>query len=231
MIVKIKRQEAFHTQPYWQSFSYDGERTISVAALLDDLNDREELLDVEGMPARKIRWACSCMQGVCGACSMIINGTPALACKTFLRDLPTDELRLEPLTKFPTACDLIVDRDVIEEGLQRARLYIGEWEQPEQKESEFLYTAAKCLKCGLCLEVCPNYGKGERFLGGLFANQARLTLSQSRERKAELLGEYRAHFAAGCSKALSCQKVCPVGISTLSSMLKLNRLRMPKSKK
>ena len=39
---------------------------------------------------------------------------------------------------------------------------------------------------------------------------------------AYFIAEYKKHFGAGCSKALSCQKVCPIGIETLTSILKMN---------
>ena len=56
-----------------------------------------------------------------------------------------------------------------------------------------------------------------------FANESYLITSQSADEGPELVKEYKAHFGAGCSKALSCQTVCPVGIETLTSILKMNR--------
>ena len=67
--------------------------------------------------------------------------------------------------------------------------------------------------------------RGEHFFGALFANNVYLIHSQSGNRKKDLKKKYDANFAAGCSKSLSCEKVCPAGISTLSSMLKMNRNR------
>ena len=86
-----------------------------------------------------------------------------------------------------------------------------------------MYAAAKCLKCGLCLEVCPNYNKGELFFGALFANEAALLALQSQDRTELLREAYDKHFAAGCSKALSCVGVCPMEIDTLASMARMNR--------
>ena len=223
MRVKIKRQSDPQSTPYWQTFAYDGTREITVAALLDLLNYADDPIDTEGNPAPRIHWECSCMQKVCGACAMVINGRPSLACNTFLGDILGDELILEPLSKFPVVKDLIVDRRVIEDNLKRARLYLGELDQFDQSLYQQQYTAAKCLKCGLCLEVCPNYPDGESFFGALFANKSFLAQSQSRDRKKELKKQYNTHFFAGCSKALSCESVCPVGISTLSSMLTVSR--------
>lgn len=223
MIIKIKRQKDCKSEPYWQSFQYDGSLDTTVAALLDDLNYIDDLFDLEGNPAPRIRWECSCMQKLCGACAMIINGAPALACNTFLRDLKEGELILEPLTKFPVIADLIVDRSIIEESLKKAEVYQGNFCKSSPKEYAQQYSTAKCLKCGLCLEVCPNYQKGEHFYGALFANNVYLVYSQSKDRKKALKQKYASNFASGCSKALSCEKVCPMGISTLSSMLKMNR--------
>lgn len=225
MIVTVKRQANAQSEPYYQSFVYEGTRDITVAGVLDAINYADDPCDTEGNAAPRIHWDCGCMQKVCGACAMVINGTPALACNTFLKDIKGDRLKLEPLTKFPVVADLVVDRSIIEEGLQQAAMYLGEYGGPDPKEHARQYSAAKCLKCGLCLEVCPNYTRGEKFFGGLFANEAYLLYTQSADRKKELLKEYNSHFASGCSKSLSCQKVCPMEISTLSSMLRMNRAK------
>ena len=73
MIVRIKRQKAPKSSPYWQSFSYNGPEHVTVSAVLDALNYTDDLFDAEGTPAERIRWECSCMQAVCGGCAMIIN--------------------------------------------------------------------------------------------------------------------------------------------------------------
>lgn len=223
MLVKIKRQKSAGEKPYWQSFSYEGSTDKTVAALLDELNYTDDLYDIKGEAAPRILWECSCMQKLCGGCAMVINGTPALACGYFLSSVKGDVLTLEPLSKFPVIADLIVDRSIIEENLRKAKIYTGKYSGANEKEYEHCYSAAKCLKCGLCLEVCPNYSKGENFYGALFANDAFLTKSMSAERGTEIKKEYNKHFAAGCSKSLSCQKICPMEIPTLASILKMNR--------
>lgn len=222
MIVKIKRCAGADSESYWQSFEYEGSPEKTVAALLDELNYTDDLFDIHGNPAPRIQWECSCMQKMCGACAMIINGVPALACSVFLRDLKGDELVLEPLSKFPVVADLIVDRSIIEENLRRAEMYLGEYKGSDKKEYEHSYSVAKCLKCGLCLEVCPNYSRGQNFFGALFANDAYLLNSMSVDRKIIIKKQYNEHFAKGCSKSLSCQKICPIKMPTLSSIMKMN---------
>ena len=224
MIVKIKRRRTPDSESYWQSFLYDGPEHVTVSAVLDALNYTDDLFDTEGNPAARIRWECSCVQAVCGGCAMVINGVPALACNTFVDEVAKkSELVLEPLSKFPVVADLVVDRGIIYENLNHAKAYIESISTGSSKEHEHQYSVAKCLKCGLCLEVCPNYFSGEKFFGAVFANESYLIASQSAEKPAQLVKEYKTHFGAGCSKALSCQNVCPVGIETITSIMKMNR--------
>lgn len=223
MIVKIKRQSNFESEAYWQSFRYDGPEHVTVSAVLDALNYTDDLFDVDGKPATRIRWECSCMQAVCGGCAMVINGVPALACATFADQVKGEELVLEPLSKFPVVADLIVDRSMIYENLIKAKAYLENIAENGKRRNEQQYSVAKCLKCGLCLEVCPNYHPGAAFFGAVFANESYLISSQSENASGNIVKEYKEHFGAGCSKALSCQVVCPAGIETLTSIMRMNR--------
>lgn len=223
MIVRIKRQRNFESEPYWQSFRYDGPEHVTVSAVLDALNYTDDLFDIDGKPAAQIRWECSCMQAVCGGCAMVINGVPALACATFADEVKGKELVLEPLSKFPVVSDLMVDRSVIYENLISAKAYLDSLAENDQHQHKQQYSVAKCLKCGLCLEVCPNYRPGGSFFGAVLANESYLIASQSTDKKTQIVQSYKDHFGAGCSKALSCQSVCPVGIETITSILRMNR--------
>jgi succinate dehydrogenase / fumarate reductase iron-sulfur subunit len=223
MIVKIKRQSSPSSPFYWQSFEYNGEKHVSVSAVLDALNYTDDLFDINGNSAPRIRWECSCMQAVCGGCAMIINGVPRLACATFLDEIKGKELVLEPLSKFPVISDLVVDRSVIYDNLLKAKAYLENIATNDKKQHKQQYSVAKCLKCGLCLEVCPNYHPGAEFYGAVLANESYLLSSQATDEKPQIIKEYKKHFGAGCSKALSCQTVCPVGIETITSILRMNR--------
>ena len=223
MIVKIKRQATPESEAYWQSFSYDGPKHITVSAVLDALNYTDDLFDIDGNPTSRIRWECSCMQAMCGGCAMIINGVPALACSTFADEVKGDKLVIEPLSKFPVIADLIVDRSIIYENLISAKAYLENFAQSDDSQHEQQYSVAKCLKCGLCLEVCPNYHSGGDFFGAVLANDSYLIASQSNDKKPHIVKEYKNHFGAGCSKTLSCQSVCPMKIETITSIMRMNR--------
>lgn len=154
---------------------------------------------------------------------MVINGVPALACNTFADSVKGKKLVLEPLSKFPVVADLIIDREIIYENLNHAKAYLDDLVTNKEQLRDHQYSVAKCLKCGLCLEVCPNYHPGGSFFGAVFANESYLITSQSANKPTELVKEYKTHFGAGCSKALSCQTICPAGIETITSIMKMNR--------
>lgn len=231
MKVKILRQLSPGQEPYWERFDADVPGETSIAGLLDHLNYHDDIVDETGRKTTRIGWECSCLQGICGSCAMVINGVPALACETLVRELKGNEITIRPLQKYPVIHDLVVDRSVIHENLKQANIYIGEY-QPEPEWSDAKkrqaqlnqYTAAKCLKCGLCLEVCPNYVNGKHFFGAIFANDCYLVSTRNRSKSYEIKKLYGEHFASGCSKALSCMDVCPMHIQTIASMAKLNSI-------
>lgn len=223
MKVKIQRQKAPFLEPYWETFEYDGPEDTSIAGLLDYLNYHDDIVNADGERTSRIGWECSCLQGVCGGCAMVINGRPALACETFLRDLKGKAVTIQPLQKFPTIADLVVDRTSIQENLTQTNMYIEEYNPAAGEDHEHQYAAAKCLKCGLCLEVCPNYVNGKTFFGAVFANDCYLVTARNHEKAREVRTLYAEHFAGACSKSLSCMDVCPMQIPTLASIAKMNR--------
>ncbi len=231
MKVRVLRQVAPFSESYWETFNADVPPETSVAALIDHINYNDDIVDENGKPTTRIGWECSCLQGICGSCAMVINGVPSLACETFVRDLVKDTetgvITIRPLRKFPVIHDLVIDRSVIFENLRKTSMFIGEYKPPEKKKSkssefEHQYAAAKCLKCGLCLEVCPNYTNGDSFYGALFANDCYLVSSRNSEKSTHIKKQYAEHFASSCSKSLSCMDVCPMKIPTIASIAKMN---------
>jgi succinate dehydrogenase / fumarate reductase iron-sulfur subunit len=219
------RQQFPDSAPYWESFEYDGSADNSVAGVLDYINYHDDIVNAEGKGTTRIGWECSCLQGICGACAMVINGKPALACETFVRDLKGKEITIQPLRKFPVIHDLVVDRSSIHDNLKQANVCIGEYQPSADIDHAHQYAAGMCLKCGLCLEVCPNYVNGHTFFGAAFANDCYLVASRNRAADKRIRTAYAQHFGKTCSKSLSCMEVCPMKISTLASMAKLNRMK------
>ena len=169
-VLKVLRRKDCGSEPYFQSFEYvaktDGD---TVATALRDINARNPILDVNGDVAEKIEWECSCLQKKCGACAMIVNGTPRLACDSVLSILSKQKegrenvVTVEPLRKFPKVKDLVVDRSILFENLKTIKAWLESDSSLPDKRRDLAYQASECLQCGCCLEVCPNFYVGGDF--------------------------------------------------------------------
>ena len=224
MKVNILRRKTRDSEPYWESFIYDGPEDNTVAGLLEYINFNDDIVNDKGEKTTRIGWECSCIQGICGACAMIVNDKPVLACESFLKDIEGPEINLRPLSKFPVIHDLVVDRS-IHETLIDNNVFIGEYTPSEDGNFHQDYTAAKCLKCGLCLEVCPKYTDGKSFYGAAFANDCYLVAARNQNKTGEIAEIYNKHFKSECIYDLACEKICPMGIKFTASMKKLNSIK------
>jgi succinate dehydrogenase / fumarate reductase iron-sulfur subunit len=224
-IIKVKRQLSSKSNPYWQSFSFQGDSTLSISDMLDKLNFADDLIDIEGKIAPRIAWECSCQQGVCGACAMVICGTPALACKTKLSIAKKGIIVLEPLSKFPVVRDLCVDRSSISDILVEKQMWLKESAIHNEKFEKLQYVANKCMKCGLCIEVCPNTGLGGKNKGACFAVECFLkkTLDNNNASQKNAKDNFSKLFAFGCSKSFSCEDICPAKIDLKSIICLMNK--------
>ena len=180
-VFKILRRESAEAVPRWQEISFETEdESATVASALRMINESGDYVDAEGSRVKKIIWECSCLQKKCGACAMVINGRPGLACDSFLRDFRKKRggITLEPLRKFPVIADLMVDRSILFENLKQMELWAKETVHLPEKQRETAYDASRCLQCGCCLEICPNFLPGESFFGAAgFVPAARLIAS------------------------------------------------------
>ena len=152
--LQILRRESPEAKPHWETFDYQTEdENANVATALTDLNQHLE---------NPVRWEYSCLQKKCGACAMVINNRPRLACDTPLKECKS-EMKIEPLRKFPVIADLIVDRSILFENLKTMQIWFAE--EAKTNGSEIAYEASRCLQCGCCLEICPNFCTGGEFFG------------------------------------------------------------------
>lgn len=213
-VIRIRRRESREAQPFWQEFVYDGDENASVAAVLLELNERSPLKDRQGKEAGPIAWECSCMVRKCGACAMRINGLPRLACSVFLKDMKAAEVTLEPLSKFPVIRDLVVDRTVIFESLKNLQFWLAGDAYMTDSAHEIRYQSARCLMCGCCLEVCPNFSAPGNFTGAIAPVNAYRLLNEEtdEEQKERVAAVYRKLYYEGCGQSLSCHDICPAGI-------------------
>ena len=162
MKVKIKIDDNY------QIFDNEGDLNISVITLLEKLD-------------WPIEYSCSCLQGICGACAMVINSEPKLACKTFLNEermvIEDNQITIEPLSKFPLIKDLKVDRSILLDAMTACELWLENDSEYNPKDLDFEYEMSLCLMCGCCTEVCPNYKLGD-FVGAPAAVSASKLVNQ-----------------------------------------------------
>ena len=213
ILFEITRQKCASAEPYVQSVTVDTDDT-SVAQALDIINGGELTDD-------PVAWDCSCRQKKCGACAMLINGRPRLACDTRLSEFPGGKIKLAPLRKFPVVRDLMVDRSIIYENLKT----LGSWLEGDagSDTSGSAYDASRCLQCGCCLEVCPNFFAGSDFFGtSALAPASRLIAEAGENDRNRLYEAYSRHFYSGCGKSLACRDICPAGIDTERMLLNSN---------
>lgn len=198
----------------YKLFDYGGDLNIPVTTLLERLDC-------------PIEYSCSCLQGLCGACAMVINSQPKLACKTFVNEeIMTKEYELitiEPLSKFPLIKDLKVDRSVLHDVMKDCE----QWLESDAKVSDdlnFDYEMSMCIMCGCCTEACPNYGFDD-FAGTQVAVSASklISLENDKDHTNTIKKKYNDKFYPHCLKTLACEDVCPMKIPTQRAISKMNR--------
>lgn len=221
VLVKVLRTHLKKGNQFWQSFEYEGDKDVPISVALNEINGREKMIDTNLDIGTPILWDCDGEGELSGSSAMVINHVPRLACTTILNDvLINGEVEIRPLTKFPIIADLRVDRGIIVEGLTDMKLWFEETEIVDEDNLESQNTVSKCLACGCCLEVCPNYSGSDDFAGAMAANLAysAYALKGEPEEMKGLKKKYKKKFFNGCSKSLMCLKICPMGIPEESNM-------------
>ncbi|OED30024.1 2Fe-2S iron-sulfur cluster-binding protein [Methanosphaera sp. WGK6] len=226
LVITIKRQDKTGKK-YTQQIEYTGNLKIPVTTLLEKINNQEEIKDINGKEIQPIKWSCSCLQGLCGACAMLINGWPKLACKTFVdEEVMTKhfhKITIEPLSKFKVIEDLKVDRSKLYETMKD----MSQWIESDAKvgDVQFQYEMSLCLMCGICMEGCPNYFSDKSFKGTPVAvSSAKLAFQEQNEKhRKKIEKEYKKNFYNGCVKSMICEDICPMEIPTQQAISKMNR--------
>src|SRR5699024_4938544 len=135
----------------------------------------------KGEKTTPVTWDMSCLEEVCGACSMVINGNARQSC-TALIDQYTQPITLEPMSTFPIVRDLQVDRSRMFDILKRVKAWVpidgtydlGSGARMPEKQSLAAFELSKCMTCGVCLEVCPTVNDKSDFIAAAPISQVRL---------------------------------------------------------
>ncbi|WP_419785240.1 fumarate reductase iron-sulfur subunit [Pseudodesulfovibrio sp.] len=162
-----------------------------------------------------------CRAGICGACAMVINGRPNLACQTKTKDLP-DKIILHPLPIFKLIGDLSVDTGVwFREMYTKTESWIHtskafdpskEEERMDNSVAEDIYELERCIECGCCVSACGTARLRSDFMGAAGLNRVARFLVDPRDERTdkeyyEIIGNDEGIF--GCMGLLACEDVCP----------------------
>jgi len=168
--VRILRQDAPGDASYWERHRVEYEPDMNVISALQKIAAKATTVDGKEVPP--VSWDCNCLEEVCGACTMVINGKVRQSCSALIDRLLEDnpaEIELQPMAKFPVLRDLVVDRSRLFRALQKVKAWIpvdtyndmGPGERISRSEQEQMYPLSECMSCGCCLDACPQYTKIE----------------------------------------------------------------------
>ena len=168
--VKVRRQKTPDDKPFWETHEVPYEPDMNVISVLQRIAAQCKTAD--GQQTTPVAWNCSCLEEVCGACTMVINGRVRQACSALVDNLLKDQPRgieLAPMSKFPVLRDLCVDRQRLFRSLRRVKAWVpvdgyadmGSGPRVSRKKQESAYPLSECMSCGCCLEACPQYVKVE----------------------------------------------------------------------
>lgn len=229
--VRIKRQESPDAPSRWENFSVPYEKGMNVTTVL--LRVARDPVTIEGATTTPVSCETNCLEEVCGACTMVINGKVRQSC-TALVDKLQEPIELEPMSKFPLIRDLWVDRQKIFDNFKRVKAWVpvdGSYDLgpgpkiPPQKQ-ELAYALSRCIACGCCMEVCPQFNERSNFMGAAVMNQVVLFNTNPignmnrNERLEEVMGE---GGIADCGNAQNCVRACPKEIPLTQSIAELGR--------
>ncbi|MFA5383117.1 MAG: succinate dehydrogenase iron-sulfur subunit [Eubacteriales bacterium] len=230
-ILKIKRQDSPSSRPYWEEFKVPVGPKANVISLL--LEIQKNPVNAQGKPTTPVIWDCNCLEEVCGACTMVINGTARQACAALV-DTLSKPIVLQPLTKFPLVRDLMVDRQKMFENLKKIKAWIpidgtyymgpGPKVAPGVQDERYLISC--CMTCGCCMEACPYVNPKSNYMGPTCMAQVKLFNAHPTgamykdERLDAIAGD---GGIADCGNAQNCERVCPKEIPLVSIIAELNR--------
>jgi len=180
-----------------------------------------------------------CREGICGACSMYINGRPhgplqTTSCQLHMRTFKDGEtITVEPwrAKAFPVIRDLVVDRTAFDR-IQQSGGYISvnTGGVPDANEiaipkinADKAFDAAACIGCGACVAACKN-SSAMLFVSAKVAQLALLPQGkpERKTRVENMVAQMDAEGFGSCTNTLACEAECPKGIS-VSNIALLNR--------
>ena len=234
--LKVWRQKNTNTKGKFETYKVnDITEHMSFLEMIDVLN--QQLIKSGDDP---VSFDHDCREGICGTCSMYINGRPhgpgdrITTCQLHMRSFSDgDTITIEPwrASAFPIIKDLVVDRTAFDKIIQaggyisvNTGVTVDANSVPvEHSTAEEAMDAATCIGCGACVAACKN-ASANLFLAAKVAHLALLPQGDP-ERKTRVIAMVDAADEAGfgsCTNTAACEAECPKGIS-IKNIALMNR--------
>ncbi|HEY9012443.1 MAG TPA: succinate dehydrogenase iron-sulfur subunit [Devosia sp.] len=178
----------------------------------------------------------SCREGICGSCSMNIDGANTLACTRGMDEIKRDVIAIYPLPHMPVIKDLVPDLSTFYAQHRSVEPWLKtttpapqtEWLQskPDREKLDGLY---ECILCACCSTSCPSYWwNGEKYLGPAVLLQAYRWLIDSRDQAtSERLDNLEDPFKLyRCHTIMNCAKVCPKGLNPAKAIASIKKMML-----
>ena len=236
LLLKIWRQKNTQSSGELKHYTVnDLNPDMSFLEMLDQLNEQLVVVDEE-----PVAFDHDCREGICGACSLVINGNPhgphlgSAACQLHLRSFKDgEEIVVEPFRAkaFPVVKDLIVNREAFDRIIQAGGyISVKTGSAPEahslpvpRHQAEEAFKNAACIGCGACVAVCKNAS------ASLFtaAKVSHLTLlphgqPEAKRRAVKMVQQMEKEGFGSCTNTGACSRVCPKEIS-ITAIARMNK--------
>lgn len=226
LTLKIWRQRANQDKGGLVTYQVQANEHMSFLEMLDVLN--EDLIAKKEEP---VSFDHDCREGICGMCSMVINGRPhghlegTTACQLHMRHFKDGEtITIEPFkaNAFPVVKDLVVDRSAFDRIIQAGGyVSVNTGQAPdgnaipiEKAEADRALDAAECIGCGACVAACPN-ASAMLFTSAKVAHLGHLPQGEveSDIRVNKMVAQMDKEGFGMCSNIKACEAECPKHIS------------------
>lgn len=243
LTLRIWRQHGPDAPGGMATYEVDGiSPDMSFLEMLDTLNER---LTVEG--GEPVAFDHDCREGICGACSLVINGEAhgperTTSCQLHMRSFRDgDTIDVEPwrAAAFPVVRDLVVDRAAFDRIIQSGGyVSVPTGSAPEahatavpKAAADTAFEHAECIGCGACVAACPN-GSAMLFTSAKVNHLGALPQGapERETRVLDMVAQMDAEGFGGCTLAGECATACPKGIP-LTSITAMNKEWLRASRK
>ena len=227
LTLNIWRQKSSDVAGEFESYEVDNLNThMSFLEMLDVLN--EKLVSEDKEP---VAFDHDCREGICGMCSMVINGRPhgpmkgTTTCQLHMRHFKNgDTITIEPwrAKAFPVIKDLVVDRSSFDRIIQSGGyVSVNTGSAPDgnaipipKSVAEEAFDAAACIGCGACVASCKN-ASASLFVSAKISQLSLLPQGQpeKNERVKNMVAQMDEEGFGHCTNTGACQAECPKEIS------------------